>query len=307
MTKKRKVIVLSALGENTFSDKQQNSLKNIDAELMKLPNKTTPEELINIIKFYSIVALTPKIGFFIKKDIFQNIPNLKSLVVYATGVDWIDIKAAHKLGVRIYNIKNYCSITVSEHIISMMLTLSRRIHLSQLKSTKKIPLTTSLRGFDLNGKVLGIIGLGHIGIRVANIATALGMKIIYYDTYKKEVEFTACSLERVLNTADIISLSCPCFGKAIIANKEISLMKRGVYIINASRSQLVDKKSILNAIKSRHVAGYAVDDIMLENDEDYEHGRILQTYHTGWYSDESIERGTQNWVDNIIKAYNEIK
>jgi lactate dehydrogenase-like 2-hydroxyacid dehydrogenase len=84
-------------------------------------------------------------------------------------------------------------------------------------------------------------------------------------------------------------------------------MKAGAYLINTARKQLVDNEAVLAAIRAKRVAGYAIDDVIMENDKGLEYGRLLQSYHTGWYSQEALERGMEQWTNNIISVQERLK
>jgi len=131
------------------------------------------------------------------------------------------------------------------------------------------------------------------------------MDVIYYD--KEVIESllgTAVSFPDVLSGADVLVLACSYQRGAspVIDCSAINRMKQGSYLINPARRALADHDSVLQAVMSRKLAGYAVDDSVFTKAQlaGVERGRIFQTHHTAWYSNEAMERGTQGWVDNLV-------
>jgi lactate dehydrogenase-like 2-hydroxyacid dehydrogenase len=295
------VLILTASGADSFNSVQRRLLLALTPTFKRISNPFSIKQFLKVAKPFSVIALTPKVGFKITKKIIDRLPNLKAMIVFSTGIDWIDVGELKKKNIKFLFLPDYCSDTVAEHVLGMLLTFSRRIHLSYLKSFGKIPKSISLRGFELRGKTLGLIGLGRIGKKVFRLANAFGMRVIYHDP-KPQKKLHRVSLRELLKNSDFISIQCPYQGKVILDKKEIALMKKGSFLINASRKQLVSTRAIFNAIRSKKIAGYAVDDVLVSKDPFKERGRLLQTYHTAWYSDEAIQRGTAQWVEKIIKT-----
>ena len=296
---KTQTVIFSASGRDTFSESQQSLLG--DVHYVVVDGEATDGQWLEAARPYSVIALTPRVGR-ISAEMIEQLPRLKALVAYATGTDWVDKEALTHCGIELFFIRDYCSTSVAEHALAMMLTFSRRIHLSQLKSTAAIPKSVSWRGSELAGKTLGVIGLGTIGQKVARFASAFGMDVVYYDPRDRSVQWERLSREELIRRADYIALVCPYRDETEIGAEELRLLKPTAYLINVSRQGLVDNKAVLAAIRQKRLAGYAVDDAVLTDDSSLEPGRLLQTFHTAWYSNEAIERGTAQWVDLILEA-----
>ncbi len=302
---KKKALIMSALGEKTFTEEQIEKLKlKIDVTFKIQTKPLSKVDFVKTVKKYEILAITKRAILDIDKEIINSLPNLKSIAIYATGYEWLDVDHLHKKNIKISNLPNYCKTTVAEHTISNILTFSRRTHLSFDKIRGIIPNSTSLRGWDLQEKTVGIIGLGNIGKEFAKLIKHFGVKVYFFD--KKVNESSLADFlpkKELLKKSDIIVLlASKERGKPpIIDSDEIKNMKKGVFIINTSRASLVNNKEILKAVKEKKIAGYSVDDdIEMLKNNNIEPGRILQTGHTAWYSTESIRRGTESWVNNII-------
>lgn len=186
----------------------------------------------------------------------------------------------------------------------MLLSVSRRFQLSSDYARDMIDRSISFRGFELYGKTVGIIGYGRIGMKVAELLKPFGVNLIWYDIEKERNGDLSCtSFERVIQESDIIIITASRKRgtKPIIGHNEISSMKDSVTIVNSSRADQVDNCSMVDALISKKVFSYAVDDIVPElKNKNIEPGRVFQTSHTAWYSTEAIARGTHIWVENII-------
>src|SRR3989344_3671473 len=192
--------------------------------------------------------------------------NLKAVITMSTGFDHIDLKECVRKKIKVLNIPYYGENTVAEHTFALILDLSRRLHPSIEKTKRGNFSLDGLRGFDLKGKTIGIIGLGHIGEHVARIANGLEMKILVSTPEKnKKLERKYClkytSLKNLLKNSDIITLHCPLNKKThhLINEKNINEIKEGAYIINTARGGLIKTKALAKALASKKLGGAALD------------------------------------------------
>ena len=198
-------------------------------------------------------------------------PSLRYIVTRSAGCDHIDLDSCKKRRIAVYNIPDYGTETVAEYTILLMLAALRKFKACEGSLMKKINMTPrELEGKEANGKVLGVVGTGRIGISVIRIAKALGMKIIAYDKRgnpelkKSGVRFV--SLQELIKTADVITLHLPLTKETYhtIGQKEIMKMKMGAIIINTARGGLIDVVALANAINTGQVGGAALDVIEAE-------------------------------------------
>lgn len=301
------LVVMAARGRNSFIPAQLLALEShANLTVHTVPGRLTHEEMVGLCASAEIIGFTRRATIDFNAKLIDALPNLRAVAVYATGYDWIDTAKLEQRGIKLILLPDYSTQTVAEHSFGMMLNMSRRLHLSERVARGDLPVGVSLRGFELHGKTLGIIGLGRIGKAVAHLARAFGMKILAHDhtpmSSGNEVELV--DLPRLLAAADIVMLTCslkrgapPLFG-----NATLSAMKPGALLVNPARSALVDNDAVVRAIANGCICGYAVDDTVFDAAQlaHVEHGRILQSAHTAWYSDEAIARGTQAWVDNLV-------
>jgi phosphoglycerate dehydrogenase-like enzyme len=301
------IVIFSAKGRASLSESQQQAIEAI-APVTYISNLTplSDDRLVELCSSANYIGLTRRTCTDFHREIIRKLPQLKGLSVYATGTEWIDVAALQTHNIALKFLPDYSGITVAEHAIGLLLTFSRRIHLSDRKATGEIPQTVSLRGWELSGKKIGIVGLGRIGSRIAHLARAFGMEVSYSDpNIEAHSEFRAVSFPELIQQSDIVMLAASLNREnpVMITAEILQAMKPGVYVINPARPALVDSQAMLAAIRSGQVAGYAVDDNVFSLDElqGVEPGRILQTGHTGWYSDEAMERGTEMWIDNLVE------
>lgn len=198
-------------------------------------------------------------------------PQLKVIANYAVGFDNIDLVAAKKRGIPVTNTPvPEMSESVAEHTIALMLAVTRRIAEGDAftraeKYTGWSP--TLMLGTDMRGKTLGIIGAGRIGTRVAEIARlGFGMSLVY-TSRKPDPELSDrlqapfLPLDQLLQRADVISIHVPLLPETrhLISTEQFSLMKKDAYLINTSRGPVVDEKALLRALRTKRIAGAALD------------------------------------------------
>lgn len=301
-----KMVILSAQGAASFTQDQLAELSRVSQlTTHQVLHRLSNRELIALCRDAEILGITRRATINLDEEMISGIPCLKGIAVYASGYDWVNIEALDRRGVALSILPDYSTQTVAEHAWGMILTMSRRLHLSDRVAKGELPPSISLRGYELAGKTLGIIGMGRIGRAMAHIAEAFSVRVIWHD--KKDIQSvsgTAVPFNEILSSSDITVLACSHErgARPIIDETIAGRMQEGAYLINPVRQALVDNDAVLQAIINRRLAGYAVDDKVFTAAQlaTVEAGRILQTGHTAWYSNEAMERGTQCWVDNLI-------
>lgn len=264
-------------------------------------------------------------------------PNLKLIVTLSVGFDHIDLEYAKKKKITVCNIPNYGENTVAEHALALLLSIAREIPDSVNRVRSGIFSYEELRGFDLLGKTVGVVGTGRIGTYFIKLLQGFGVNILAYDPFPRkelmsEYNFKYVKLEKLLHESDIISLHVPLTKdtKHLINKKTLSQMKKGVVIINSSRGGIVDGKALLAGLEKGKVFAAGLD--VLEGEEYLKHPQdihdakeqkrreefidtihhltshpqIIVTPHNAFNSNESIERMFQLGVDTI-KRFNQKK
>ncbi|MEK7665045.1 MAG: NAD(P)-dependent oxidoreductase [Patescibacteria group bacterium] len=293
---------------------------------------TEPLLLDNISSAKSCSIISPFIYSQINKDILQKLPDLKMISTRSTGFDHIDIQAAKENKVIVCNVPFYGENTVAEHTFALILALSRKLVDSAQRARTGDFTLDGLRGFDLKGKTLGIIGLGHIGIHVARIAKGFEMNVLAYDPKEdkklaKKIGFTYSGLEVLLSKSDIITLHAPYNEKTrhLINSKNINLIKRGAYLINTARGGLIETQALLKALSDGALAGAGLDVLeeecfikeeaqllskefpktcdlktVLRNHILLQQKNVIVTQHNAFNSNEALTRILDTTAENII-------
>ena len=219
------------------------------------------EELIASLKNISLLGIRSRTQI-TKKILTQS--DLMALGAFCIGVDQIDLETARSLGIPVFNAPYSNTRSVTELVISFIIALSRKWpHLSSLNHKGEWR-KTAKGSYEIRGKTLGIVGYGHIGCQVSILAEALGMKVVYYDIAKILPLGNArplSSLNELLATSDFVTLHVPetAETKNLINKKNLQKMKKGSYLINTSRGNVVNTKDIKEVLKNKLLSGVALD------------------------------------------------
>ena len=220
------------------------------------------EEFIKLLPGYCALGIRSK--SLITPKILENCKNVHTIGAFCIGTNQIDLLRARKEGIAVFNAPHSNTRSVAELVIAEMIALSRQLGDRNTKAHQGDWLKSAEGSREVRGKVLGIVGYGHIGSQVSILAESMGLKVIFYDTLKKLPLGNArgtSSLKELLETADFVTLHVPEVPetKNMISEKELSQMKVGSFLINASRGTVVVIEALVNALKSRHIAGCAID------------------------------------------------
>ena len=231
---------------------------------------TAPEEIIERCESADAVFCN-KIVF--TREIFEKLPKLKYVGLFATGYNNIDVKAAKELGITVCNAGSYSTDAVAQHTFGFILNNYTRIAdysrfvLSGGWSESRVFSPVIFPTDEIKGKTLGIIGYGSIGRKVAEIARVFGMRVIVHTRTVLEDGVTELvSLDELLSSSDIISLHCPLTAEntGMFNNDTFAKCKNGAYFINTARGGLVNEQALFDALESGKLSGAAVDVICTE-------------------------------------------
>lgn len=284
----------------------------------------------------SLKALDPAmeiLGVFVDatvdKTVFDKLPRLKLIVTFATGVDHIDLGEAKRRGVTVCNVPTYGEETVAEHALMFILALSKNLFQAVKRVKEGVYDYHGLRGFDIEGKTIGLLGTGRIGSRLAKLLSGFDVEILAYDVVqneaiKKDFGVRYVTKNILLGKSDIISLHLPLLPKTkyIINKQAITRMKPGVYIVNTARGGLIESSALVWGLESGIVAGAGLDVLEDENLlEDplflctacsqrqtattlmnnilIDHPRVIITPHTAFNTIEAVQRILRTTAENI--------
>lgn len=287
-----------------------------------------PLTAINVDNYPDKEIISTFIHSTLDEKVLSKLDKLKLIATRSTGFDHVDHGFCEKRGILVCNVPNYAGNTVAEHIFGLILTISRKLYDTLSRTRNGDFSREGLCGFDLKGKKIGIIGLGAIGRNTAQIAKGFGMDVFGYDIIKdptlaKSIGFEYRSLTDVLKASDIISLSVPATAatEKMIGEKEFSIMKDGVILINTARGSVVDSHALIMALNQGKVAAAGLDVISEEklffkttgssinkpeNEKTVRLNKILlempnvyMTPHNAFNTQEALERIIEITINNI--------
>lgn len=283
-------------------------------------DKISQEDLNERLKEYDAICVRSATK--VRTELIDRCPNLKLIGRGGVGMDNIDVEYARSKGIHVVNTPAASSRSVAELAFSHLFSIARFLYVSNREMPQRghqdfASLKKSFsKGFELEGKTIGIIGMGRIGQETAKIALGLGMNVIASDPFVEAIDlnctfggqsFTytlkSTPLNDMLPKVDVLSLHVPFTGKAILSSDEFALMKEGSILLNASRGGTVDETAMLNALNSGKLAAAGVD--VFENEpsplEDIlKHPKVSSTPHIGASTEEAQNKIGQELAQQII-------
>lgn len=287
--------------------KKKFNHKNIIFKRIKYTEALSKQ--ISFVKWANFLLLTP--GRVIHDEVLKNSKHIKLIQIWSSGYDKLNLNEIFKNRIPIANNGSVNATSVAEHTVMLMLAVYRKL-LAYGEIAKKGKWKGNLHGIDcynLNNKKIGIIGLGNIGTKVANICKSFGSKIFYYDIKKyKNSKFQFLSLKRLVASCDIITLHLHSNKQTfkILNKKLLSRMKKGSIIVNVSRSDLIDYSYLNNMLKKKKIFGAGLDvydkEPTLPGDMFLDLDNVVLTPHTAGSSIDTYMEVINNCYNNIISA-----
>lgn len=227
-----------------------------------MSHSPTESELISLLSGYQALGIRSKTE--VTANVLEKSSQLLAIGAFCIGTNQIAVKNANRSGVPVFNAPYSNTRSVAELVIAEMIALSRQLGDRSALAHKGEWMKSAEGSREIRGKTLGIVGYGHIGSQVSILAEALGMKVLFYDVVKKLPLGNALavnSLEELLMKSDFVTLHVPetRVTKDMISAREIKQMKKGSYLINASRGTVVVIDDLVAALKDKHLAGCAID------------------------------------------------
>lgn len=220
------------------------------------------EELLKVLANYDVLGIRSKTE--ITKKVLQAHPHLITIGCFCIGTNQVDLKFARETGVAVFNAPHSNTRSVAELVMAEMIMLSRQLGDRNSKAHIGEWIKSADGSREVRGKTLGIVGYGHIGSQVSVLAESFGMKVLFYDVVKKLPLGNAHAtqtLGELLAASDFVTLHVPETPetKDMITSQELDRMKKGSCLINASRGTVVRIDDLVAALKSKHLAGCAID------------------------------------------------
>ena len=228
----------------------------------KLNGALSEEELIKAVKDVHLLGIRSKTQ--ITQKVLESAKKLQAIGCFCIGVNQVDLKAATKLGVSVFNAPYSNTRSVAELVIGLAIMLIRRIPDKNKAAHEGIWNKVATGSYEMRGKTIGLLGYGNIGSQVSVIAESLGMKVLFYDTETKLPlgnAIAAKSLKELVSKSDIVSLHVPETDatKNLINKSTLKHFKKGSILINYARGEVVDLDALADFLKDGHISGAAID------------------------------------------------
>lgn len=310
---KMKIVILDAYTANP-GDLSWDGLKALGE--VEVYDRTSPSEVLSRAEGAEAL-LVNKVK--ITREVIESLPSLRYIGVLATGYNVVDLDAAKEHGIVVTNVPAYSTMSVAQMVFAHILNITNSVaHYSAEVDSGRWASSKDFCFYDsglteLDGKTMGVVGLGNIGMAVARIGMALGMNVMAFSR-KTEVELRelgiqkASTYEELFSASDILSLHCPLtYDTHHLVNAErLSLMRPGAILINTGRGPLVDEQALADALSAGRIAGAALD--VLGDEPPGQENPLVSlpncyiTPHIAWATVEARERLIKIVADNI-KAF----
>jgi D-3-phosphoglycerate dehydrogenase len=253
----KKVLIADQINEKGIEE-----LKDI-AEVVN-DFKISKEELLEVIKDFDAIIVRSRTK--VTREVIEASTKLKIIARAGVGVDNVDVQAATERGVMVINAPESTSITVAEHTMGLILALSRKIAIADSSVKEGKWEKSRFMGIELNGKTLGVIGMGRIGSQVVTRSKAFGMETIVYDPYitektALELGVTVVDLETLIKTSDVMTIHVPLTNetKHLIAKEQLDMMKENAFIVNCARGGIINEDDLYDALSANRIRGAGLD------------------------------------------------
>ncbi len=268
----------------------------------------TADELIERLRGAQIAINVRSYSTF-DEQVVAALPDLRLVSILGTGTDNFDLPACSRHGVVVTNTPGASTTSVAELTIALLLAVARHVALADRKVREGV--WYHQHGFELRGKVLGVVGLGLIGSEVARLGKAFGMEVIAWSFRNDPARAAALGVEMVelddlLRRADVVTIHVRNSAEArgLIGRREIALLKPSAVLVNTGRAAIVDQDALLEALRERRIAGAGLDVFLQEplpaDNPWVKLDNVVLTPHVGWVTNEASARLAAAPVDNVV-------
>ncbi len=268
----------------------------------------TVDEIVAAAAGADVLCMRDQFGR-VTPEALERLPNLKLIVTRSAGYDHIDVAEAVRRGIPVCNVSDYGAHMIAEMAFGLLLAVARNIVQGNERYRRERCFSDEgLRGIELHGKTLGVIGTGRIGLHSVRIAKGFGMKVTAHDVAEnksmaQELGFEYAPLEKVLAASDAVTLHVRLNETThhLINADRLARMKPGAILVNTSRGAVVDTPALIAALRSGQLGGAGLD--VLEDERETYHDfsglNVVVTPHLGWYTDGAVERILAISLENI--------
>ena len=297
-----------------LGDLDLSSLSTCFADLQLYPHSTQAQTIERLQGVQ--VAISNKVP--LNAEVFAACPELKLVLVAATGTNPIDLTAARAHGVIVSNCQGYGTPSVAQHTLMLLLALATRlpdyqqdIRAGRWQQAQQFCLL-DYPIIELHGKTLGLLGHGELGGAVAKLAEAFGMRVLLGQLPGRPARDDRLPLDELLPQVDALTLHCPLNSDTLnmIGARELNLMKPTAFVINTARGGLINEQALADALRTGHLGGAATDVLTQEPPQDgnpllaADIPRLIITPHSAWGSREARQRIVGQLSENALAFFN---
>lgn len=276
---------------------------------------TTPENVVKRLQGTRVAIINKVV---LNAETLTACPDLKLVLVAATGTNNVDLEAARALGITVANCQGYGTPSVAQHTLGLLLALATRLIDYQKavsagewqKSTQFCLLDFPI--IELEGKTLGLFGHGELGSAVAKLAEAFGMRVLIGQIPGRPARPDRLALDELLPRVDALTFHCPLneHTRNFIGARELAMLKPGAFVVNTARGGIIDEQALAHALRSGHLGGAATDVLSVEPPRDgnpllaADIPRLIITPHSAWGSREARQRIVGQLCENAEAFFN---
>lgn len=307
---KMKIVILER--DSVGSDVSVECIRDF-GEVAVYHNTVTPDEVRERVKDADIIIANKSP---LREETLKDAPNVRLICEFATGFDNCDLEYCSARGIKVANVRDYCTAMVAQHTFCLALALNGKLpYYDTYVKSGQYSAQERFSNFDLPfcelaGKTWGIVGMGNIGKRVAKIAEALGCKVIFYSVTGRSAcrEYERVDFDTLLTRSDVLSLHCPlsALTENLIDAAALKKMKKSAILINVARGRVVDNAALYEALMAGDIQAAGLDVVEKEPLETtnplsrlQDSGRIIITPHLAWASVEARNRCVWEAHENI--------
>lgn len=266
----------------------------IDSE----PKDLLAVQRITSLKGKKILAIDPDFcNWELTGDTMRKIPNLKAIVSTATDYSWIDTDYARENGIEIVPCKGFSTESVAMYGLGMMINLSRRLP-NVIKNDFEVDYNEHF-GVDLVGKKVGVVGLGNIGTRFAELAKGIGMEVSYWSRSTRDVRFEYKELNEILSSSDVVYFALGTTDQ-IVSDQNLELLGRKAMVLTNAKKGYNHEK-VIELAESGEIYGYSYESTKDAKNLEQFQGNVMPVLTVGWATEETFKKNGEIWVASILK------
>jgi phosphoglycerate dehydrogenase-like enzyme len=297
-----KIVILSPNADLLFTDELKRDITAAGEAVFIKEIKP----LLDVLELYNseqkIVAIDPDFcEWNVPREVIEKMKNVQAICLQTTSFSWIDIAEAKKQGIPVMNLRGFSKEAVAEWAFMMAINVARKLPLIIKDGWKQD--FSKHQGLELKGKTVGIVGLGTIGSRIAEICNGLGMEVIYWSRSSKDERFSFVELDDLMKRADFIFPTLAQNEETIglITDEMLKSMKSSAIFVSIVH-KIYNHDLVLQLVKEGKLYGYAFE-TQKEKIADFE-GNVWAGPELAWCTNESFRRNVEQWTESIVKAVN---